>query len=256
MTPVVEPKPRSTQDRLDLAQEITERAMALHRDDLLACGVYGSTGRGTDAPFSDLEMLCVLEAPGYDHTYEWCTGPWKAEVNFQSKDLVLKDAITVEGTWSLTHGSFVAIRPQYDPSGFFNELKQAVFSPDEATFHEAIREAVVGELYEWIAKLRNAQASGRSAHVPELALNMAKYGAFIIGLAHKHLYTSGTKVFEEVFTLSNRPSGFDQLCQLAIDGTLSDRETVYQACEYFWQGVVTWTADLGISIVESRRIPF
>jgi kanamycin nucleotidyltransferase len=42
---------------LRLAQSLSER----HGEDLLLCGLYGSTMRGTDTPWSDLELFCVVE---------------------------------------------------------------------------------------------------------------------------------------------------------------------------------------------------
>ncbi len=252
----IAPERRTRQDRLSLAHEITDRARIVYADRLKAAGIYGSTARGTDGPFSDLEMLCVLRTTDEDYSCEWCAGPWKAEVNFQSENLVLEAASTVEGDWSLTHGSYAVIYPTFDPGNFFLQLKQAVEAPGSELFHRAIREVIVGELYEWIGKLRNAIDAGKTAHVPELALNLAKYGALIVGLSHRHLYTSGSKVFEEVFALPRRPSGYDQLCRLAMSGALSDTVAVADACEVFWNGVVDWAAELGIEIVETRRVPF
>ena len=66
------PQPRSRAERLALAQEIFERVLALQGDRLLAVGLYGSTARGTDGPYSDLEMLCVLNTVDEDlATYQF-----------------------------------------------------------------------------------------------------------------------------------------------------------------------------------------
>ena len=37
-------------------------------------------------------MLCVLDTSGEDYSYEWAYGPWKAEVNFYSPDVLLAQA--------------------------------------------------------------------------------------------------------------------------------------------------------------------
>jgi kanamycin nucleotidyltransferase len=95
---------------------------------------------------------------------------------------------------------------------FFVKLRDAVYSQPQECFVEAIRGVIVGELYEWIGKLRNARHNGDTAYLPELALNMAKYGAFIIGLANRHCYLTGSRVLVEFLTLSGRPSGYDTLC--------------------------------------------
>jgi kanamycin nucleotidyltransferase len=250
------PQPRSRAERLALAQEIFERVLALHGNDLLAVGLYGSMARSTDGPYSDLEVLCVLKTVDEDYNYEWIYNTWKAEVNFRSRNMILAEAAEIEENWPLTHGAFANILPLYDPSHFFNELKEVVLSHPPEQFQEVIRAVIVGELYEWMGKLRNAQVDGETAYLPELALNMAKYGAFILGLAHRHFYTTGRRVLEESLTLPGRPPGYDSLCQMAIQGTLSDFNLIRERCELFWAGVAQWAAEQGLQIEESQRIPF
>lgn len=54
-------------ERMSLAQALCIRMAALHGDTLLLGGVYGSTANGSDTPWSDLELLCVLrEGQGID----------------------------------------------------------------------------------------------------------------------------------------------------------------------------------------------
>lgn len=250
------PQPLSREDRLSLAWEIAERARAVHGGKLKAVGIYGSTAREADGPYSDLEMLCVLDTRGEEYSYEWCYGPSKAEVNFYSEDVLLRKATEVDGRWPLTHGAFLTVMPLIDPGGFFVRLRQVVMERPGEQFDAAIRETLVGELYEFIGKLRNAMAARRFASLPGLALEMARYGAFIIGLANRRCFSSGVRVLEEALGMPDRPAGFDGLCRLAMSGQLSDPSAVAAACEEFWAGVQAWAAQKGYAIVESRRIPF
>lgn len=250
------PQPRTRTERLALAQEIFERALALHGEELLAVGLYGSMARSTDGPYSDLEVLCVLNTMDEDYNYEWIYNTWKAEVNFRSRNMILAEAAEIEGEWSLTHGAFAHILPLYDPTDFFSQLKEAALSHPPEQFQQVIRAVMVGELYEWIGKLRNAQVAGETAYLPELALSLAKYGAFIIGLAHRHFYSTGRRVLEESLTLPNRPPGYDPLCLMAIRGTLSDFNLIAERCEQFWAGLEQWAVEQGLQIAETQRIPF
>jgi kanamycin nucleotidyltransferase len=47
-------------DRLQLAQELCAQMAAAHPGDIILAGAYGSTARGTDTPWSDLEMTFVV----------------------------------------------------------------------------------------------------------------------------------------------------------------------------------------------------
>jgi kanamycin nucleotidyltransferase len=61
----------SREERWRIANEIAGRAMEHCGSRLKAVGVYGSLALGTDGPFSDIEMFCVLRSSGESRTYEW-----------------------------------------------------------------------------------------------------------------------------------------------------------------------------------------
>ncbi|MFH1609753.1 MAG: kanamycin nucleotidyltransferase C-terminal domain-containing protein [Candidatus Bipolaricaulota bacterium] len=243
-------------ERLALAREITDRARASRGDGVLAVGLYGSTARGADGPCSDIEILCVLGTSGEDYSHEWTTGPWKAEVNFVSRDRLFAQAAEVNGDWPLTHGAYVHTCPLHDPEGIFVQLRRIVRGQPGEKFTAALRMLIVGDIYELVGKIRNAQHLGYSAGLPMLAMHLALYGAYLIGLADRHLYTSGTRLFEESLRIHGRPAGYDDLCRLVMEGTLSRPTQVVEACEAFWAGVERWSAARGILLEEPRRVPF
>ena len=262
--------PWTHDERLALAEEICGRLRAVHGEALVAVGVYGSTARGTDGPYSDLEMWCVLTAlpaegerdrvavseRGDHYSHEWVHGPWKAEVDVYAADALLEKATHVDGVWALTHGRFVRVLPVHDPQGFFARLRATADSLPAEVFREALRELVVGEIYEDVAKARNAVATGHRAALPHLALTLATYGAYAIGLANRHHFSSGARCVEEALALPIRPLAYDRLARLAMDGTLSESGVIADAIEQFWHDLVPWIESLGITIAESRRIPF
>jgi kanamycin nucleotidyltransferase len=242
--------------RLALALEIASRARARFGERLLAVGVYGSLARGADGPYSDIEMLCVLEGHGEEFVYEWAHGDWKAEVDFVSRDVALEQAAELDGDWALTHGSFTRMFSLWDPSGFFAELGAAVFSPSDEAFTATIQSVIVGELYEFIGKLRNARWEDNPAYLPQLAVAIARYSAFILGLANRHLYTTGSSLLAESLSLPDLPTGYADLCRLVEAGALSDTRQVSAACEACWEGVVDWAARHQVPIDSPERIPF
>lgn len=250
------PFPMSRESRLEIAEEIKERIVETHGERVKAIGIYGSMGRGNDGPYSDLEIRCVLNSAGEEYNHEWSTGTWKAEVNFVSEDILLEDVRTIEGDWPLTHGQFLSVLPLYDPDGFFTNLKQAVISQDEVKFRHALQALLVEEMFEYAGKWRNAGARGTETFLPALAVKMAEAGAMLIGLHHRTCYSTGARVLPEALELSNRPEGFDRLCQLVMTGQLSEPESVLEALEFFWEGVNGWAARNGYTMTESRRIPF
>lgn len=244
------PQPFDPEVRRQRAAQIVQAFQRHYGEAVIAIGYYGSLARGTDGPYSDIEMQCVVASTGLEKTFEWNAGPWKAEVNVQSRDVLLEDAAIIEGNWSITHGAYSHVLPVYDPDGFFEQLRAVVYSQQESKYQEAIKELIVGDILEQIGKVRNAWALGNPGYLPTLACELARSGACLIGLANRTLYSSASRMFTEALALPNQPEGYQAICQMVTSGELSDPERVVAAANKFWGGVEAWAEANGIRIVE------
>jgi kanamycin nucleotidyltransferase len=251
------PAKLSRHERLQICHEIASRLHEVYGEKILAMGIYGSISRGTDGPYSDIEMLCVLRESDepVDFSYEWSAGPWKAEVNVCTAHLLLQTAATVDERWPLTHGPFFSPLILYDPEGFFPKLKEAAESPAKEDFRRTIQEVLVGEMYEFIGKLRNISLNGPRTYLPYLAMNFAHYGAMLVGLHHRKLYSTGAMVFKEALQLPDLPDGFEEVVRMVMSGELADSANIITACERFWAGLVKWAAKHQYKL-DTERIPF
>jgi kanamycin nucleotidyltransferase len=238
-------------ERWALAERIAARLRQNYGENLLALGLYGSLARGSDGPFSDIEMHCVVAGTGVDTSFEWSAGPWKAEVDVYSPDALLAQAAAVDGDWSVTHGALVDVHPLYDPDGFFPRLRQVALTLPDALFHSRMEEVIVGEIYEIIGKIRNAGAAKAHASLPFYVTRLAYLSACLQGLRHRALYTSVSKIFTEALALPSPPSGMAELCALVTSGELSDPQRILAVAYQYWDGVEAWAARLGLCIETS-----
>ena len=252
------PQPMERARRLALAREIAAQFQRHYGDQVLAIGVYGSLARGTDGPYSDSEMHCVLRGSGIERCFEWAAGPfdelragsWKAEVDVYSEDVLLRWASQVDGDWSLTHRVCTDVWALYDPTGFFPRLRDVTLSQPAPVFEQVLHDVIVGELYELVGKIRNLRAAQSDASLPYLAVKFAEYGALLVGLANRHLYSTSTCMFEESLALPDRPAGYDALCHMVMVGALADPAQIAEACEAFWSGIERWAEEREIQIEE------
>ncbi len=240
------PVPNARPDRLALAREVGERAR--ERFDALAVGIYGSVARGEDGPFSDIEMTCVV-AGDVDETFEWMHGGWKIEVDVRGREYLARDAATVTESWSITHAAYLDVMPLYDPTGIFAELAAIVRGLPRAVFDRAIERLIVGELWEAIAKLRNARTRNEPPPIGFLYY-ILKIGYWLIGLAHRRTYPSATTAWSDALALPDRIPGYDALAALASAGAVHDPSRVFDTCERFWAGVAEWGVARGL-VIES-----
>ncbi len=244
------PQPMTHEQRLELAQRIADRLQDHYGEETLALGVYGSLARGTDGPYSDIEMHCVLHGRGIERCFEWSSGPWKAEVDVYSADVILAQAAEVDVDWPITHGAFVKVLPLYDPVGFFPRLRATALGGDMHTFRRVIKDNIVGEIYELIGKIRNLGASGDTTSLAYYAVHLAKHGACLLGLVQRHLYTSSARLLPESLILPARPQGYDTLCRMVMAGDLGDAQRLMDTADAFWAGVEAWTEQRGLHIEE------
>ncbi len=220
----------------------------MYGDHLTAVGIYGSVARGEDGPFSDLEMMAILDE-GESHTFEWTTGAWKAEVNVLPLLEALARASALDEEWALTQGQFVHVLPLLDAHAIFPELRQRVFDHDEAAINALLRDIIVCDIMELVGKWRNMRALSRFEALPFVATLLVLRTALLLGVAHRHPFSTGSRVFTEALTLADQPEGFSALCQRVMEGKLSDVAAVLSQCEALWAGIVRWAAQRNIVLV-------
>jgi kanamycin nucleotidyltransferase len=244
------------QQRMELAQMIAERLIARYGKVVKAIGLYGSLARNEDGPYSDIEMFCVLRAPGETRNYEWCAGSWKAEVNVRDEVSLRQEASQVDGRWARTHGAFVRVFPLSDPENYFGELRELVMSHPPDLFRAVIEEVLIGDIYELIGKVRNAHVKGHDQALAVLAVELAQRTASALGLEHRHLYGSSSAVLDEAVRLPDPPDGFNTLAQMVMTGHLQHAATIVSVCYTLWSGLVRWAEERSYTLVASQEIPF
>ncbi len=251
----LEPKPTPHWERVALAEQLVQRILAAHGEKVLAIGLYSSLARGTDQPYSDIEMICAFNTTGEDYAHEWVEDGCKVEVNFVSADEILRDAATVDAEWAITHGVYFDLKSLCGSPDFFTKVSNALHSPSQEVFAPALRELIIGSIYENMGKLRNSRLAGNKGYLPLLACTIVEQGAFAIGLAHKKCYSTHACLFQESLAFANRPDGYEALCQLVMAGNLSDGDTIAAAIEMFWVGLVVWAERNGFHLEKSCTAP-
>ena len=237
-------------NRVDLANRLAEKLRAHYTGALLALGIYGSLARGSDGPYSDIEMFCILSGKEIDTSYEWSAGPWKAEIDVLSPDVFLSQAAEFSGHWSISHGSFTRVSSLYDPQGLFQQAAALAVehTPDEIS--RLVKEIAIGDIYELVGKLRNARAINRLTAVPVYAVHLLQYAACLAGVWNRHLYTTSATMYEEALALPDLPAGFAGFVRLVTGGKLDDTQAVSDAADRLWSGIEEWAAARQIRLVD------
>jgi kanamycin nucleotidyltransferase len=153
----------------------------------------------------------------------------------------------VAGDWSITHGQFAGVWVLHDPTHLFPRLERLAFSQPLSSFEHAITEVIVGDIYELIGKLRNAQVRQQVDSLPLYLVLLAQHAACLVGLANRHVYASSASLLSDSLQLADCPPGYQALCQAVLSGELNDPHQVMKTAEDFWHGVLAWA--------DRRRLP-
>ena len=242
------------QERIQRVNEIAAQLRGHFGARLLALGLYGSVARGTDGPYSDIELFCIIQGEGVDYAFEWSTGPWKAEVDVYSPDTLLAWASELDGMWSLTHKSALTVQPLEDPQGIFTQMARAATQHSDQEIAAALAECIVGELYELVGKIRNAVAQDKNSSLALFTVELVRYAAGVVGLAQRHLYPSAAEMLDDSLMLPDLPVGYLALCRLVISGRLDDPQEILARVDAFWAGVEAWATQRGLAIETSLGV--
>ena len=215
-------------------------------DRLVAVAAYGSYARGSDGPFSDIELLAIVAGEGIDQSLEWVYGANKIEINFQSRDMFEADLLnTEEEHWAIWKGAYLDLVCLAGDQTVFDGVRERLLSPPEAEFDDLVAMLAI-VVFELVGKVRNANARGDGQALPMLAVETAYKSALLLGARRRHCYTTGTSVFIEALELPSRPAGFDDLVRRVQRGDLGDSTTVVAAIDAAWAGLAEWMTAEGI----------
>ena len=112
-------------------------------------------------------------------------------------------------------------------------------------------EVIVGDIYELIGKLRNAQVRQQAECLPFYLVLLAQYAACLVGLANRRTYATSATLFSDSLQLPDRPPGYDALCQAVMRGELNNPLQAMRWAEDLWQGILTWAAQRRLPITTS-----
>ncbi|OHR63609.1 KNTase domain-containing protein [Bacillus sp. HMSC76G11] len=240
------PAKTTREQKMNMIELIKEKLLNTYEQKIVAIGAYGSVGFETDRQYSDIELHIVTDNGFRLQNYEFVYKDFKIELSMNERNELFKKARMVNESWPITAGVYINILPIYDPNDLFEELKKLPFQSSDEAFKEVMREFMIWEPYETVAKLRNNAAVKNDGYIPLGAKDLTWQTAKLIGLANKKYFSTKAKTLEEAISMDSKPSGFRELAVMVMEGKLSNKEDVYQKCEDLWEGLNEWFCELDI----------
>lgn len=240
------PAATNRKEKLAIIEEIKERLLSVHPNNIIAIGVYGSLGSKSDMPYSDIELHVITTDEILLESQEFIYDKFKIEVSTKQKSEFFRQARVVDDSWAIKAGVFINIMPIYDPQNIFEDIKKLPLHVSNSAIRETMREFMIWEPYETIAKIRNNFMIKNYNYIPMGAKDLTWQTAKLIGLANRKYYSTRARTLEESIEMGDKPKGYPELAKLVMSGELNDTEYIYQLCENLWIGLNEWYEKLGI----------
>ncbi|MDQ0178001.1 kanamycin nucleotidyltransferase C-terminal domain-containing protein [Bacillus chungangensis] len=222
------PYPTASRDeKIEIINKIKERLLNVYRDNILAIGVYGSISQENDGPYSDIKMHVVTTDGTSIESYEFIYDKFKIEISTKQRRELIELAKTVDDSWAIKASMFINVLQIYDPHDLFKEIKTLPLQVSNEAIRETMRECMIWEPYETIAKIRNNYHSANFDYLPLGAKDFVWQTAKLIGLANKQYYSTRARTFEESLKMASKPSGYEELVLQVMEGQLHDKQHVY-----------------------------
>ena len=240
-------------DRWQLAQDLVQRMVGQYGDGILLAAVYGSTARGTDTPWSDLELWFVTEdgasAQGQQFLYRGIAAGYEVHPRSELERALSKPT----SHWPFYMGVLSVLHVLHGDAGLVGRWLALGRSAPEEGFRELLRARLPGLVHESYGRILSCQARGNlhdiGANVIEVLYEMKEALCLLNRRWVTHDYYQG---YQETFGFPFLPDDYQELVDALWYASQTD-EIVPLAKRLFANYVRLLEAH-GLSPVDYQRI--
>lgn len=238
------------EERVNLASKLTELLLKRYRDEILLGGIYGSTAKGTDTEYSDLEMFFIVKNESKAKSFSFAYESMPVNVCVRKLAEVEKDINEIELDWPLKMGRLFNLKITCGDATIWKRFRRLL----EKISGEKINEFIAKETplcYEGLGRLKAVKIKGNTHEiglfVAEVLMEFMLLTAIFNREFINHDYLGG---LPESFTFKYLPKDFKKIATKLMEWkTLNIDETI-QLADKFVQNFVSFMAKKGIEVKE------
>jgi len=156
-------------ERMQLAKDLCLRMVATYPNDILLGGVYGSTARGTDTLWSDLDMMFVVREKnpikGKHFVYRNTAVGYRVIGEQRLRELLAHPSLDAGCNWSLWMGLLSVLQVLYGNPAQVRSWLQLGQSVPVERFREALEESLQGLVVESYGRILSCRERGNTRDI-------------------------------------------------------------------------------------------
>jgi len=203
------------EEKIHLARSISTRVVAQQPGNVVVSGVYGSTARGTDTTWSDLEMLFIMQSASMiqSRLFLYRGMPVGLSV-WEQSDLEYQLANPDFGGWGYSMGILDTIMVLHgDPEQVLTWLQLGQSVPP-AKFREALEANLSWIIHEPLGRIKSCLVRGNEWDIGNAVMEMLSAMLEALCLLNQRWTTHSSSTYQgfvETFDFTKLPKGYRDL---------------------------------------------
>lgn len=232
------------EERMAIAEELAQRIVSRHGDNVTAIAAYGSVAKNEDGPHSDLD-LWVASREVIEGTRFFVYRGLPISINYDTEEGRLKLAGRVTPQWPIDADELRQFIILFERGDFTSRLREAASNLRDEDFRKATQ-TLMARLCETTNKLTSAWDRRDHYGVLEQGRSLARGVAMVMGLVNKQYYPSWRGFYQTSKRMERQPRDYAHLLDLVGGFTTLDAEQVYSAGMELWANLCELVAEAGV----------
>lgn len=149
-------KKHTHEERLAISRQLCKQILDTYGDKIVVVLVTGSTAKNLDRPYSDLEMIVIVDDGIEIPIAQYIHDGMSIQIDYVEGSSFLKDARRITFNWALAWDQFRNRIVLYDPTGWILKIDKVVAESETTDTRKTIGQ-LMSALYEGLEVIKNAE---------------------------------------------------------------------------------------------------
>ncbi len=240
------------EERVAIARQLSRRIVENYGEAVLAIFIVGSTAKGLDRPYSDLELISIIQDGAEIPPKYYCHQGLVVEITYPQQSQFLKEALRVTANWPLVADQYRNRIMLFEREGWLRQLDKAVAENDSADLKEALRKAAMN-MTETLCALQNAKLTGDTWIIVSRGRSVAYAAAGIVLLLNRRYIKTTSQFWNEALACPEQPPRFRDRIEVAAGFVAASPSEMANAAEELYAEVISMVKSRGVSF-ESKEL--
>jgi len=235
-------------ERVNLAHKLSELLLKKYRDEILLGGIYGSTAKGTDTEYSDLEMFFIVKNQCKAKDFSFAYERMPVNVCIQKLADVENDISEIELDWPLKMGRLFNLKITCGDASILKRFRRLLEKVPAEKFNESIAKQTP-LCYEGLGRLKAVKIRGNTHEiglfVAEVLMEFMLLTAIFNREFINHDYLGG---LPESFKFKHLPKDYEKIAKKLMKWKSLSIDKIIRLADNFVQNFVGFIAENGIEV--------